>query len=174
MPLISTASDGLSAWAKLEEKFDRKTPTSLHSLLKCIITLRCSNKREIAAHIEKYDELWQRLLEQTFEANSRSRDADSTSKDTLEAVLLPLANTEVAKGAFFLTTFPSTLDNVVDNLTTKESAAYNEVCTRLLDLYPAALPADTNTAFTATSSNRNNKGKRKEEKICTYCKSKRY
>jgi len=43
MPLISTAPDAPSAWAKLEKKFDRKTPTSLHSLLKCIITLRCSN-----------------------------------------------------------------------------------------------------------------------------------
>ncbi|PUU82334.1 hypothetical protein B9Z19DRAFT_968663, partial [Tuber borchii] len=174
MPLISTASDTPTAWAKLQEKFDRKTPTSLHSLLKSIITLRCSNKRAIAAHIEKYDELWQRLLERTSEAASRTRDADSPSKDSLEAVLLPLANSEVAKGAFFLTSLPSTLDNVVDNLTTKESATYYEVCTRLLDLYPAEQPADTNTAFAAASSNRNDRGRRKEEKTCTYCKSKGY
>jgi len=52
MPLISTAPDAPAAWAKLEEKFDRKTPTSLHTLLKTIVTLRHSNKREIAAHIE--------------------------------------------------------------------------------------------------------------------------
>ena len=29
MPLISTAPDAPAAWAKLEEKFDWKTPTSL-------------------------------------------------------------------------------------------------------------------------------------------------
>ena len=158
----------------LRRSFDRKTQTSLHSLLKNIVTLRCSNKREIAAHIEKYDELWQRLLERTYAATSRSRDANSGSKDTLEAVLLPLANSEVAKAAFFLTSLPTTLDNVVDNLTTKQSATYNEVCTRLLDLYPAEQPADTNTAFAAASSNRNGRGRRIEEKICTYCKSKGY
>ena len=53
MPLISTAPDAPAAWAKLEENFDRKTPTSLQTLLKTIVTLRCSNKREIASHIEK-------------------------------------------------------------------------------------------------------------------------
>jgi len=172
MPLISAAPDAQTAWAKLEEKFDRKTPTSLHALLKTIVTLRCSNKREIAAHIEKYDELWQRLLERTSEATSRSKDANTTSKDVLEAVLLPLANSEVAKGAFFLTSLPSTLDNVVDNITTKESATYSEVCTRLLDLYPSEQPADNNTAFAAVNNNHNDKGKRKEQKVCTYCKSK--
>jgi len=57
MPLISTASNAPTAWAKLEEKFDRKTPTSLHCLLKTIVILHCSNKRKIAAHVKKYDEL---------------------------------------------------------------------------------------------------------------------
>ena len=160
IPLISIASDAPTARAKLEEKFDRKTPTSLHSRLKTIVTLHCSNKREIAAHIERYDELWQRLLEQTSEASSRSRDANTTSKDALEAVLLPLANSAVAKGAFCLTSLAMTLDNVVDNLTTKESATYSEVCTKLLVLYPAEQPADTNTAFTTMSSSWNDMGKK--------------
>ena len=101
-----------------------------------------------------------------------SKDANTTSKDVLEAVLLPLANSPVVKGAFLLISLPITLDNVVDNLTTRESATYNEVCTRLLDFYPAAQPADTNTACAALSSSRNDKGRRKEEKVCTYCKSK--
>ena len=174
MPLISTAPDAPAAWAKLEEKFDRKTRTSLHTLLKKIVTLRCRNKREIASHIEKYDELWQRLVDRTSEATLRSGAASTTSKDALEAVLLPLANSAVVKGAFFLTTVPTTLDNVVNNLTTKESATYNDVCTKLLDLYSDENPADTNTAFTTTSMSRNDKGRRKEEKICTYCKSKGY
>jgi len=114
MPLVSTTSDAPTAWAKLEEKFNRKTPTSRHSLLKTILTLSCSNKREIGTYIEKYNELWQRLLERTSEATFRSRSSDSISKDSLEGVLLPLASSEVAKGVFFLTSLPSTLDNVVD------------------------------------------------------------
>ena len=172
MPLISSTSDAPTAWAKLKGKFDRKTPTSLNSLLKTMVTLRCSNKRKIGAHIERYHELWQHLLERTSEATSQSRDADTTSKDALEAVLLPLANSAVAKAAFFLISLPTTLDNVVDNLITKETATYSEVCTRLLDLYPAEQRADTNTAFTTMSSNWNDRGRNKEEKVCTYGKSK--
>ena len=172
MPLISTAPDAPAAWSKLEEKFDRKTPTSLHTLLKTIVTLRCSNKRDIATHIEKYDELWQRLVDHTSEATIRSSASSAATKDGLEAILLPLANSAIAKGAFFLTTLPTSLDNVVDNLTTKESATYNDVCTKLLDLYSDESPGESNTAFTTTSVSRNDKGKHKEEKICTYCKSK--
>jgi len=172
MPLISSAQDAPTAWAKLEERFDRKTPTSLHSLLKTIVTLRCSNKREIASHIEKYDELWQRLLERSSQATTPSTATKTNSKDMLEAVLLLLANSNVAKGAFFLTTLPTSLDNVVDNLITKESANYDDVCSKLLDLYSHESPAETNTAFTTTNVSRSDKGKRKEDKVCTYCKSK--
>ena len=129
MPLISAALDAPTAGAKLEEIFDRKTPTSLHMLLKTSVTLRCSNKCKIPTHIEKYDQLWQRLLEPTAEATSQAKDANTAYKDVLEAVLLPLATSEVTKGALFLTSLPSTLDNVVDNLTTKESATYSEVYT---------------------------------------------
>ena len=174
MPLISSTQDAPTAWAKLEEKFDQKTPTSLHSLLKTIVTLRCSNKREIASHIEKYHELWQRLLERTSEGTTQSTTATTTSKDTLEAVLVPLANSNMAKGAFFLTTLPTSLDNVVDNLTTKQSATYDDVCTKLLDLYSQENPVETNTAFTTSTTNvsRSDRGKRKEDKVYTYCKSK--
>ncbi|PUU76804.1 hypothetical protein B9Z19DRAFT_1066340 [Tuber borchii] len=139
--------------AKVREKFNKNTPMSLHSLLMSIITLRYSNKHEIAVHIEKHDELWLPPLEQTSEATSWSRDLDSISKDTLEAALLLLVNSGVTNGAFFPTSLPNTLNNVVDNLTTKGTAIYSQVGIKLLDLYPAKQPADTNTCFVPVSSN---------------------
>ena len=86
MRLISSTQDAPTAWAKLEERFDWKTPTSLHSLLKTIVTLRCNNKREIDSHIEKYDELWQRLLERSSQATTPSTALKTNSKDRPEAV----------------------------------------------------------------------------------------
>lgn len=64
-PLIALADDAHQAWAILEDKFDRKTVTNLHSLLKAIFNLKCTNKREVSGHIAKYDELWQRFTVQT-------------------------------------------------------------------------------------------------------------
>jgi hypothetical protein len=135
--------------------------------------MRCSHKHEIAPHIEKYDELWQHLLDRTTEISSGTGNNQAASSDSLESLLLPLANSPAAKGAFFLTTLPTSLDNIVDNLTTKESATYSEICNRLLDLYPPEQPTDSNTAFTVGCGGRKNgKGKDKSDKIYTYCKSK--
>jgi len=141
------------------------------ALLKTIVTLRCRNKREIASHIEKYDELWQRLLERSSQATTLSTAPKTNSKDMLEAVLLPLANSNVAEGAFFLTTLPTSLDNVVDNLMTQESANYDDDCSKLPDLYSHESPAEPNTAFTTTNVSRSDKGKRKQDKVYTHCKS---
>jgi hypothetical protein len=63
MPLISSAEHAPSAWKMLEEKFHCKKATSLHSLLKMIMTLHRGNKMEVATHLERYHELWQRLLD---------------------------------------------------------------------------------------------------------------
>ena len=39
IPLISSASDATTAGNRLEEKFNRKTTTTLHSLMQNILTL---------------------------------------------------------------------------------------------------------------------------------------
>ena len=186
MPLISSAPDATIAWNRLEEKFDRRTTTTLHSLMKTILTLRCSNKREIAPHIEQFDELWDRLLQRTNEASSAttpdsSSSSASTSRssstETLETLLLPLASSPIAKGAFFITSLPTSLDNVIDNLTTKDTVTYTDICNKLLDLYPSTSQSSADNAAFFTTNNRKDtrKGKGdqpKDGKLCGYCKSK--
>ena len=188
MPLISSATDATTAWNRLEDKFDRKTTTTLHSLMKTILTLRCSNKREIASHIEQFDELWDRLLQRTSEASSATTAPDSSSSssasttrssstETLETLLLPLASSPIAKGAFFITSLPTSLDNVIDNLTTKDTVTYTDICNKLLDLYPSTLQSTAdNSAFLSTSGRKDvRKGRGdqpKDGKHCGYCKSK--
>lgn len=199
MPLVSSAADATTAWKRLEEKFDRKTTTTLHSLMKTILTLRCSNKREIASHIEQFDELWDRLLQRTSEATTSSTTSSTTTTttpasasstatastsppsstitETLESLLLPLASSPIAKGAFFITSLPTTLDNVIDNLTTKDTVTYTDICNKLLDLYPTASQTQCdNTAFLSTSGRQDRRKGRSDQardgKICGYCKSK--
>ena len=188
MPLISSATDAATAWKRLEEKFDRKTTTTLHSLLKNILTLRCTNKREIASHIEQFDELWDRLVQRTNEASASTTSSSSSSTptttrssttETLESLLLPLASSPIAKGAFFITSLPTTLDNVIDNLTTKETITYTDICNKLLDLYTGTPESSAdNAAFVSTNPHRNTRKARwtgdstKNNKQCGYCKSK--
>jgi len=127
MPLISSAPDATIAWNRLEEKFDRRTTTTLRSLMNTILTLRCSNKREIAPQMEQFDELSDCLLQRTNEASSpitpdSSSSSPSTSKsistETLETLLVQLVSSPIAKGAFSITSLPTSLDNGINNLTT--------------------------------------------------------
>jgi len=90
----------------------------------------------------------------------------------LEALLLALANRTVPKGAFFHTPLPTSLANIVYNLSTKESATDTDVCTKLLNMYPQEKPHDTNKGFATTSSNKSHRIQLKDERIRPYCKSK--
>lgn len=107
---------------------------------------------------------------------------------SLEAILKPLAESDRAKGVFFLTSLPSSLDYVVENLTTKPSITYTDICNKLQDLFPAGSATSRgNSAFATTthsesdsepeseSENGKNRGKKKgkgSSKVCTYCQSK--
>ena len=134
MPLISTTFNARTAWAIVKEEFNRKTPTSLHTLLNTIGRRRCSNKREIATIIEKYDELWQRHLEPTSEATSQSIEYHTKSKNALEVVLLLLASSKVATEALILTSLFA-LDHIVGIPTMEALATNSKVCTWLLEMY---------------------------------------
>ena len=172
-PLIALAEDAHQSWTILEDKFDRKTVTNLHSLLKSIFNLKCTNKREVAAHITRFDEMWQRFTVRTRTSGSTEPDSKDES---LETLLKPLAESDRAKGAFFLTSLPTSLDYVVENITTKPSVTYTDICNKLLDMFPAGSNTATasNSAF-ATTDGTTDRGKRKgkgSDKVCTYCKSK--
>ena len=172
-PLIALAEDAHQAWTILEDKFDRKTVTNLHSLLKSIFNLKCTNKREVAAHIAKFDEMWQRF---TVRTRTPGPTVSDSKEEPLETLLKPLAESDRAKGAFFLTSLPTSLDYIVENLTSKPSVTYTDICNKLLDMFPAGSNTATasNSAF-ATTEGAMDRGKRKgkgSDKVCTYCKSK--
>src|SRR5208282_4422390 len=83
----------------------------------------------------------------------------------------------VAKVAFFLASLPTSLDNVVDNLTTKDSLTYDDACQYLLDLVKADLKGDDkeSAAFVTTTPKKFKKTKSKPTKaVCAYCISKGY
>src|SRR5208337_2017171 len=98
-------------------------------------------------------------------------------EQSLEKVLCLLANLPVTKVAFFLASLPTSLDNVVDNLTTKDSLTYNDTCQRLLDLVEGDLKGDDkeSAAFVTTIPKKFKKTKSKPTKaVCAYCILKGY
>jgi hypothetical protein len=84
--------------------------------------------------------------------------------------LRPLAQSPKAKAAFILTSLPSSLDNVVDNL-------LYDVCKRLMDLVSTSkkvIAEDKALYGKAKGNKRSNKESKGREKevYCTVCKDK--
>ena len=57
---------------------------------------------------------------------------------------------EDVKGYFFLTTLPETMENVIDNLVSKDTTKYSTIESKMLDL--CEKPLDMATTFTSTSA----------------------
>jgi len=168
-PIIQGCSNAPEAWAALYNKFDRKNATTLHTLLKAIVTLQYSEKTPISDHIATFDSLWHRLQERT--TASASSKSSPEKKDSIAAVFANLSLSSEAKASFLMLTFPKSFDNVIDNLQTKENITYDEVCDKLTDL-------DTRKDDRNPSGNTVNKAylsfdSDKSKKECTWCKARK-
>ena len=77
-------------------------------------------------HIAEFESRW-------TTANSRLSTATTNSKAWIRGLQLAFSDEEF-KAHLLLSTLPSTMDNIVDNLRTKEAMSYSDVRTRLLGL----------------------------------------
>ncbi|RPA88770.1 hypothetical protein L873DRAFT_1903287 [Choiromyces venosus 120613-1] len=99
------------------------------------------------------------------------------TKETIQLLLLPLASSPIAEGALCITSLPTTLDNIINNLTAKEIITYVDICKKLLDLYPAiAQTSPENAVFVTTYCRKEERRARrswsKDNKLYGYYKSK--
>ena len=83
-------------------------------------------------------------------------------------------NSEEAKATFLLCSLPASMDNIIDNLQTKEGLTYDDVYQRLVDIADRKDAISDDNAYRSTETNKG-KGKRSSskadsEKECTYCK----
>lgn len=159
-PQITCYTNSWDMWKTLNDLFDRKNEYSLHALVKSLVGIKCNSTSSISDHIAKYNELWSRLIERTVETHD-------DDPDSLEAALRPLAKSTKAKGSLFLTTLPSELDNIVDNLKTKQHLTYDDVCQRLMELSIASTSIEDPQAFFG----KERKERKNSIRECSYCKS---
>ncbi|KAH0604208.1 uncharacterized protein H6S33_007239 [Morchella sextelata] len=115
-------------WTQLEDRFDRKTVSSLHSLLANVVTLQYTPDKGIKEHLPQFNTLWSSLLTRT------SNSTDKT-KDPLGYHLHQLASVSEAKASFLLLSLRhESLESVVDNLQTKPNVTFDDFYEKLLDL----------------------------------------
>ena len=110
------------AWEHLKSRFDRETSSSTISLLKAITSLSLKEGDDIPEFLTIFNDAWNRL---------RNR---SSSKSSLAKAFRDLTFSGDVKGAFLMSSLPESMDNVIDNLVTKEMVSYEDASAKLLDI----------------------------------------
>jgi hypothetical protein len=170
---LTPAENAHHLWAQLEDRFDRKTVSSLHSLLRNVVTLQYKPDKSMKHHLAEFNTLWSALLTRT--ANARNAEIDPFAY-----YLHQLASVSQLKAGFLLLSLQhESLDSVVDNLQTKPNATFDDVYEKLLDL-DARRTSHGNAGEAYNSQGSRKQGKRKaqnsnhkkgnkNELVCTWC-----
>ena len=101
----------------------------------------------------------------------RLKDRSQQGKEELSKTLQALTASSEAKAAFLLVSLPSLMDNIVDNLRTKERVTYEDVRAKPLDL--SANKAIAGNSKTIYRIQKSPKTIGNEEKDCTWCRKRK-
>jgi len=171
--LLATHKTPPKIWTALEDKFARKNTSSFFDQLNSVFDTKYDTLDLLSHHINKYDTLWNRL-------HLRCSTASSTDRYTLPFVFQTVFESPEAKAAILLRSLPESMNNIVDNLQTKEDLTYDHVYNKLMDLkIPTAVNSADNKAYKIADVNGKGKEPRREPsrkgppaipKECSYCK----
>ncbi|KAI1005585.1 hypothetical protein K3495_g2633, partial [Podosphaera aphanis] len=115
-PLQTIVIDVLTAkeaWDQLKARFDRETTNSTIFLLKNVTNLSLRDGESIPEYLTKFNDSWNRL-----------RNRSQASETTLAKAFKDLTSSDDVKGAFLLSSLPKSMENIVENLVTKEVINY--------------------------------------------------
>lgn len=111
--MITSQPTAKDAWANIKARFDRETSATTLSLLRNIVDLKLQENENVADHLNNFTNAWDRLHQRSL-----------TSTSSVAKAFRDVTSSDEVKGAFLLLSLPKSIDNVIDNLATKELIKY--------------------------------------------------
>ena len=150
----------------LKEKFDHETTTSTLDLFNSFLDLKMDEGDSITDHLSRFETSFSHIF---------SRCSESSRQEAI--ALKNFLSVEEVKVMCLFRSLPPSLDNVVDNLSTKDHLTYSIVNKRLLDLQHSRYAIDNSSskAYAIGKPKGNFKGNsfsKYSDKVleCTWCK----
>ena len=139
--ILTTQKTPSKIWTTLEDKFSREHTSSFFDQLNSVFDTKYDASDPISEHINKYDTQWNRL-------QLRCATATASDRYALPFAFKSVFESTEAKAALLLHSLPESMNNIVDNVQTKEDLIYDHVYRRLLDLKtPSAVNSADNKAY---------------------------
>ena len=125
-PILAATKKPHLIWKALENKFGIENPRTFFFQYKSLMHLKLEDRNKISDHLTHFETEWLRF-------QHRCAQGKETDKLQLPRQLHEFAQSEQAKATVLLTSLPDDMDNIVDNLVSKD-LTYEEVFARLMDL----------------------------------------
>ena len=163
-------------WKALEQKFGLKNLRTFFFQYRSLMHLKLEDTSRLSEHLTHFETEWNRF-------QHRCQQGKAEDKLKLPYQLQAFASSEQAKATTLLASLPDEMDNIVDNLLTKD-LTYDETLSRLMDLGQKGEKNDKEDSAYQTTNRTSKKQKSKQsqekrtkdsgkESGCTYCR-KRY
>ena len=123
------------AMSLLKEKFDHETTTSTLDLFNSFLDLKMDEGDSITDHLSRFETSFSHIF---------SRCSESSRQEAI--ALKNFLSVEEVKVMCLFRSLPPSLDNVVDNLSTKDHLTYSIVNKRLLDLQHSRYANDNSSS----------------------------
>ena len=146
--------------------FDKDMPTTNIQLLNTVLKTKLSENDSLLDHLTEFRNNWDRLAQRgtTYTAGTA---ADATIPQVISVMTSSLAT----KGAFLLCFLPPSMDNIVDNLMTKDNLTYDDIYSRLITLGNDRRDNCESKAYYGNHDGKKDDGSTLD--YCTWCKSRK-
>ena len=158
--LASDAPTAKDAWKAVEDHRDLRNSSTLHHTVQSFFSTKMQDTDVLTDHISSYEQKHTYTTERCRSANDQSPYRH----------LLEYQKSDETKARHLLMSLPSSMDNIVDNLQSKDSLTYVDVRSRLLELSGSSnLSSDGKALNTCTHevNNYNNEKKNCEKPYTT-------
>jgi hypothetical protein len=117
LTVLTTYRTPSAIWKALQDKFARENTTSFYNSLTSLLNLKMESRSnsKTASHLTQFDSNWNRL-------QHRCSTAKESNTFKLPHAFKSVFESLEAKAALLLYTLPPSMENIVDNLQTKEGS----------------------------------------------------
>ena len=92
-------------------------------LFRSLMNLWYKDGDDLRVHLDEFHQRWIRIAKRTV-----------SSSQAVAVAMRSMFKSNKVKGSFFLATLPETIDNVIDNLSTRIITAFQDIKPKILDI----------------------------------------
>ena len=167
---IITHQSPKAIWQALENQYDRQNDMNIHKQFQVIVDSKYdpSGGGLLKDHIVNFESIWTSLA-------SRTNQATATDANKLAYALQLFFQSSEIKASLLLGSLPDSMNNIVENLQTKDNLTYELAYNHLMDLRSSSsvAPSTVETVYKASLTQQPSKFESSDgTDVCSYCQKK--